>query len=61
MNVMKSPRASNLLTRRALALGLGCLLLTTTSRAVQFTNGDLSGSFDTTLSFGATVKRGVRI
>ncbi len=53
MNVMKSPRASNLLTRRALALGLGCLLLTTTSRAVQFTNGDLSGSFDTTLSFGA--------
>jgi len=54
MNVMmKSSCVSSALVRRVLAVGLGCLLLTPVSQAFQFSNGDLTGSFDTTLSFGA--------
>ncbi len=36
----------------AVALGLGGLLLAPSASAVQFNNGDLTGSFDTTMSYG---------
>jgi hypothetical protein len=50
---MKIPSPlSSPLARAALAIGLGSLLPASTAFAVQFTEGDLTGSFDSTFSFG---------
>ena len=53
MKAMLSSCVSPATGRRALALLLGGLLLAPTSRAFQFSHGDLTGSFDSTISFGA--------
>ena len=50
---MLSSRVLTPFAARAVALGLGCLMLAPASRAFQFSNGDLTGSFDSTFSFGA--------
>jgi hypothetical protein len=56
---MKMPsRVSSHLARIAVALGLGCMLLTPSLFAVQFENGDLKGSLDTTLSAGLLYRLG---
>jgi hypothetical protein len=47
-----SSRASSRVARSALAVGLAGLLLSPTAQAFQFNSGDLTGSFDTTFSFG---------
>ncbi len=49
---MTSPRVCPRWFRGALAAGLGCLLLVPSSHAFQFADGDLTGSFDSTFSFG---------
>jgi hypothetical protein len=53
MNVMLPSCVSTATARQVLALLLGGLLLAPASRAFQFSSGDLTGSFDSTLSFGA--------
>ncbi len=52
MKDMTFPRVSSRRIRCTLAVGLGCLLLAPSSRAFQFADGDLTGSFDSTFSFG---------
>ncbi len=54
----KSSRVSLYLTRPALAFALGALLLTPPAHAFQFTDGDLTGSFDSTFSFGGLYRLG---
>src|SRR5215217_7258336 len=52
---MKAPspaRNLSLFARRALLGSFGLVMLTTSSWAIQFANGELKGAFDTTLSFG---------
>ena len=46
------------LARTALALALGGVLLVPGSRAFQFNDGDLSGSLDSTFSFGGLARVG---
>ncbi|RFC45659.1 MAG: Protein of unknown function (DUF1302) [Verrucomicrobia bacterium] len=54
----KSSRVSLHLTRPALAFALGALLLVNPAHAFQFTEGDLTGSFDSTFSFGGLYRLG---
>ena len=51
-------RVSSRQVYAALALGLGSLLLTPSLFAVQVSNGDFKGSFDTTLSLGLLYRLG---
>ena len=53
-----SSRVAFRLTRPALVLGLGALLLIPTASAFQFEDGDLKGSFDSTFSFGGLYRLG---
>jgi len=56
---MKMPsRPSFHLARAALVIGLGSLLPAPSAFAVQFTEGDLTGSFDSTFSFGGLYRLG---
>ncbi len=54
----KSSRVSLNLTRPALAFALGALLLIPPAHAFPFTDGDLTGSFDSTFSFGGLYRLG---
>lgn len=56
---MKMPsRPSFHLARAALTIGFGSLLLAPSALAVQFTTGDLTGSFDSTFSFSELYRLG---
>ncbi len=52
MNALLSLRVSRSITRTAFAAALAATLLAPPTRAVQFTWGEVKGTFDTTLSFG---------
>jgi hypothetical protein len=49
---------SSRVARSALAFGLGGLLLAPSTHALQFTDGELTGSFDSTFSFGELYRLG---
>src|ERR1035437_207406 len=53
MKEQSSSTAAARLVRVAFITSLGLALLAPPSRALQFSSGELQGSFDTTLSFGA--------
>ena len=53
MKVHVSSSVATRLARVALAAALGLALLAPASHAIQFSNGGLTGSFDSTISFGA--------
>ena len=55
---MKNHAPSPLVAPLALAAGLGLALLAPAANAIQFANGGLTGSFDSTLSFGALYRLG---
>lgn len=57
MNEASSSRPFRKLARLALLLGVGAGLIAP-ARAIQFSSGDLSGSFDTTLSIGGLYRIG---
>ena len=52
MNVSPKPSILARLYSTTAALALGCALFSPAARAVQFSAGELKGSFDSTLSFG---------
>ena len=55
---MKDHASSPVVARFARAASLGLALLAPAANAIQFSNGSLTGSFDSTLSFGALYRLG---
>ena len=55
---MKDQASSPVIAHLALAASLGLAVLAPAANAIQFSNGGLTGSFDSTLSFGALYRLG---
>jgi hypothetical protein len=55
---MKDHASSPVVARLALAASLGLAVLAPVANAIQFSNGGLTGSFDSTISFGALYRLG---
>ena len=55
---MKDQASSPVIAQLALAASLGLAVLAPAANAIQFSNGGLTGSFDSTLSFGALYRLG---
>jgi hypothetical protein len=55
---MKDQASSPVIAHLALAASLGLAVLAPAANAIQFSNGGLTGSFDSTISFGALYRLG---
>ena len=55
---MKDQASSPVIAQLALAASLGLAVLAPAANAIQFSNGGLTGSFDSTISFGALYRLG---